>query len=137
MWGKSDEFEEIRSEIRDLKRKAEALNSPETFAESAKLTREVRALEKQLGKRVEARAIVKAKAQNALSSFKWLLILVLIASTWKKPLVSLASDGGLSLWPISILLKFPDCYGIDGTVISTFWLCIAFHLMARILRDVR
>jgi len=96
-------------EIRELLLRSETLNSPSTFAQSAKLVRQARAKETHL-KAVKQRAALDSRRMGyVVLAFRSLLYLLALAAMWGRAAVTLPR--GLSAWPLSFLLSLPDCRG--------------------------
>lgn len=60
----------LEEEIRSLRRQADALNAPSTFAQSAKLSRKARALEKELETKRATQAELSKTINRTVSGFK-------------------------------------------------------------------
>ena len=89
--------------------KSETLNSPSTFAQSAKMVRQARAKEAQL-KALKQRASVNERRLGlVVLAFRAVLYLLVLAAMWGRAAVTLPR--GVSVWPISSLLALPDCWG--------------------------
>ncbi|WZN66626.1 hypothetical protein HKI87_16g81930 [Chloropicon roscoffensis] len=120
----------LEEEIRSLRRQADALNAPSTFAQSAKLSRKARALEKELETKRATQAELSKTINRTVSGFKWLAVCLAVAATWGTPALVLDSSR-VDLWPLSRVLRWPDCQGYDAggvgsaQAVSTLVLCLA------------
>ena len=103
------ERQALRQQVVQLRRKAEALNAPSTFAQSAKLLRQSNALEKRLKAANAELGRQAGRTQAFLRAFKGAACVLALAFGWGTPAVTFPAD--VSLWPIGYLFTAPDCRG--------------------------
>ena len=156
-------MDEMKREILTLRREANALNSPDTFAQSAKLSRKAKALEKKLKQTMEkqaernqfrSRAFMACKVRKLsyccccsnrlhthptsffvclLFPFQWLTFATIIALNWGSPMFQI--DETIQLWPLTYVLKWPDLR-VEGMVSAFSFLLILNRVLSIVLQKL-
>lgn len=155
-------MEEMKREILTLRREANALNSPDTFAQSAKLSRKAKALEKKLKHTMEkqaernqfrSRAFMACKVRKRsyccyccccsnrlhthlvffLPPFQWLTFATIVVLKWGSPMFQI--DETIQLWPLTYVLKWPDLR-VEGMVSAFTFLLILNRVLSIVLQKL-
>lgn len=93
-----------RREIRHLKVEMREYRAPDGFVKESKIRRQIIALEKEIGRFQEERAVQKIKVQGIFSKLRYGLLCGLAIIFWQAPLLQLPRS---SVWPFGMLLSFP------------------------------
>mmetsp|Transcript_2429 Transcript_2429/g.6126 ORF Transcript_2429/g.6126 Transcript_2429/m.6126 type:complete len:139 (-) Transcript_2429:79-495(-) len=128
------ELGRLEKELGGLRQRARQLNTPDTFAQSAKLSRKAKKLEKEI-KSLKARETAKAnRLAKAVTISKWVLTLCITVFYWGRPLLALEER---QCWPLQRSLRWPDLRadedGAAGCRVSAFAFCLLVNNVINIL----